>query len=478
MSSDKEQLDFRGNKSIKTSEMSTDWSLCIFCQKSNNVKLVCPADSKRNNTGVGYSSLSDNLKKFLQMGNLPRNLKLERLDDGQGLANTLSDHNAKWHKNCRDMYNQTKLNRIQNRKREDTCTFGLNEKIRSAALHIGDTKLLAKLSEGDVIAIEMKYHLKCLVSLYNRAKSTACQQPPHNQIYEMYHSIAFAELVTYIEEELTEMITPVIKLANMVKMYSTRLEQLGNLKGERVHSTRLKEKLLAHIPGLQAHKQGKDILFIRDADIGKVLSDAFDKNNDSDAMCLARAAQIIRRDMFQELFSFNGSFSSKYQEIYRSPVLIAIDLANAVCQTYNKANVVIPTSFKTDVFITAAVDNIDHNLSSMAATGSFHGTGISLFQHPDFDGQGNELNNVTITQCSSKKVNPLPDFYTNVPRVGSSLDHGDFEMKLLTNRHRAKMLSRHTKGRILAKKIDTWCRVIFPAAFTVFMLVYWYYYKS
>ncbi|KAG1654981.1 Glycine receptor subunit alpha-3 [Nymphon striatum] len=359
-----------------------------------------------------------------------------------------------------------------------TCTFGLNEKIRSAALHIGDTKLLAKLSEGDVIAIEMKYHLKCLVSLYNRAKSTACQQPPHNQIYEMYHSIAFAELVTYIEEELTEMITPVIKLANMVKMYSTRLEQLGNLKGERVHSTRLKEKLLAHIPGLQAHKQGKDILFIRDADIGKVLSDAFDKNNDSDAMCLARAAQIIRRDMFQELFSFNGSFSSKYQEIYRSPVLIAIDLANAVCQTYNKANVVIPTSFKTDVFITAAVDNIDHNLSSMAATGSFHGTGISLFQHPDFDGQGNELNNVTITQCSSKKVNPLPDFYTNVPRVGSSLDHGDFEMKLLTNRHRAKMLSRHTKGRILAKKIDTWCRVIFPAAFTVFMLVYWYYYKS
>ncbi|KAG1679043.1 Bifunctional arginine demethylase and lysyl-hydroxylase JMJD6 [Nymphon striatum] len=103
MSSDKEQLDFRGNKTSKTSELSTEWSLCIFCQKSNNVKLVCPADSKRNNTGVGYSSLSDNLNNFLQMGNLPCNLKLERLDDGQGLATTHSDHNAKWHKNCRDI---------------------------------------------------------------------------------------------------------------------------------------------------------------------------------------------------------------------------------------------------------------------------------------------------------------------------------------------------------------------------------------
>ncbi|KAG1652010.1 hypothetical protein GQR58_026594 [Nymphon striatum] len=47
-------------------------------------------------------------------------------------------------------------------------------------------------------------------------------------------------------------------------------------------------------------------------------------NNDSDAMCLARAAQIIRTDMFQKLFSFNGSFSSKCQEKSLSLVLIAM----------------------------------------------------------------------------------------------------------------------------------------------------------
>ncbi|KAG1679885.1 hypothetical protein GQR58_012820 [Nymphon striatum] len=124
MSSDKEQLNFRENKSSKTSELSTDWSLCIFCQK---VKRVCPTDSKRNNTGVGYSSLSDNLNNVLQMGNLPCNLKLERLEDGQGLATTLSDHSAKWHKNCRYIYNQTVLKHLQNRKREDSSASTSSE---------------------------------------------------------------------------------------------------------------------------------------------------------------------------------------------------------------------------------------------------------------------------------------------------------------------------------------------------------------
>ena len=84
--------------------------------------------------------------------------------------------------------------------------------------------------------------------------------------------------------------TPVLKLADLVQIYRTRTEQLGNLKDEGVHSTRLKDKLLAHIPGLQTYKQGKNILFVCDADVGQMWSEACDKNNDSDAMCLARAA--------------------------------------------------------------------------------------------------------------------------------------------------------------------------------------------
>ena len=48
--------------------------------------------------------------------------------------------------------------------------------------------------------------------------------------------------------------------------------------------------------------------------MGRVLSTTFDKSNDSDAICLARAAQIVRRDMFDKLFSFEGSFELNCQE--------------------------------------------------------------------------------------------------------------------------------------------------------------------
>ena len=65
-----------------------------------------------------------------------------------------------------------------------------------------------------------------------------------------------------------------------------------------------------------------------------------------------------------------------------------------------------PPQLKGGLFTTAAVDNIDHNSSSTSAHDSFHGTGISLFQHQDNDFigidrgvatmQGDTATNVTI----------------------------------------------------------------------------------
>lgn len=67
------------------------------------------------------------------------------------------------------------------------------------------------------------------------------------------------------------------------------------------------------------------------------------------------------------------------------------------------------------MFTTSAVDNIDHNLSATTATSSFHGTDISIFQHPlstdvtnspkiEFDSQ----------KPKSKAISCLPESYTNV----------------------------------------------------------------
>ena len=65
------------------------------------------------------------------------------------------------------------------------------------------------------------------------------------------------------------------------------------------------------------------------------------------------------------------------------------------------------------MFTTSAVDNIDHNPTATSAHGSFYGTGISLFQHPEVENRGNEQTCVAISK-SGKKVGKLPDSYALV----------------------------------------------------------------
>ena len=77
------------------------------------------------------------------------------------------------------------------------------------------------------------------------------------------------------------------------------------------------------------------------------------------------------------------------------------------------------------VFTTAAVDNIDHNPSSTTAKESFHGTAISLFQHPSFTGEGVNRS-LVIAEGSEKTSNRkivinLPYDFTNIPIVTSTI---------------------------------------------------------
>ena len=81
---------------------------------------------------------------------------------------------------------------------------------------------------------------------------------------------------------------------------------------------------------------------------------------------------------------------------------------------------VCPPELKERLFTTAAVDNIDYNPSSTTASGSFHGTGISLFQHPcneDGDHFLNELGKLNFMKGSQKSIDPLPAFYTTIPPI-------------------------------------------------------------
>ena len=68
---------------------------------------------------------------------------------------------------------------------------------------------------------------------------------------------------------------------------------------------------------------------------------------------------------------------------------ISTDITNTVLESYERDRVVCPSKLRKGLFTTAAVDNIDRNPSSTTCKDSFHGTAISVEQHPATVSPGN-----------------------------------------------------------------------------------------
>ena len=95
----------------------TDWKLCILCQKDTKTGLECPARSSKAPIGSSYKSLVEHLIQFHMHGCLPLDIDIKRLDDGDGIEDTMMRHRTCWHIACRVKvkFSQTKLERLERR---------------------------------------------------------------------------------------------------------------------------------------------------------------------------------------------------------------------------------------------------------------------------------------------------------------------------------------------------------------------------
>ncbi|XP_072178978.1 uncharacterized protein [Diadema setosum] len=537
----------------------TNWKMCILCQADTDEPLQCPLRSKMKPIGAGYASLTEDLIQFKGLRHMPMDLNLNRLDDGDGVEATLMRHSAQWHKKCRLKFNKKMFlqqSKAESASKQQSCTSTptvrtrsaaaqmilqstepicffcskpagnaglhhaatteIDKNVRKCAIELGDAELLAKLSAGDMVAIEAKYHRNCLRALYNKVRPAA----PKDEDADRLHGIAFAELVVFTEDTLEDGDNaPVFRLSDLANLYKTRLEQLGATVSNRVHTTRLKDRLLSALPDLRAHPHGRETLLLFERDIGPALKKACECDND--AIHLARAAQVVRREMFETKFTFDGTFKSDCQKDSVSPSLIALvnmildganikhqtqfsspstttaaltisqllvfnsvkhgrnaesmsirhgreretplplylslkinsvtrsrslidtlfnlglcvsygrllqltaDIANGVCKRFDMEEVVCPPKLRKRLFTTGAVDNIDHNPTSATAKDSFHGTSISLMQHPSHTNDGLDRGVVVIGQdvASAKSITPLPLEYTSVPPAATKTHH-------------------------------------------------------
>lgn len=141
----------------------------------------------------GYTNISTNVPLFHAINALPVMLDPARLDEGGGIDETLRKKKARYHQSCRLMFNNSKLQRAKKRTsfaNENTAEDSpnprkmprrspvpsecflceklgqpsqlrhammqeLNDRVKECALTLSDGKLLAKLSGGDVVALEL-----------------------------------------------------------------------------------------------------------------------------------------------------------------------------------------------------------------------------------------------------------------------------------------------------------------------------------
>jgi hypothetical protein len=556
---DAKRLKLHDPSSSSTTLQTTDWTLCVLCQQRSTELLRDPVQGKSGvQAGKSYDTLAKNLKDLHDLNSLPMNIDLGRLDDGIGLEETLLSHQAKYHKTCYVNCNREKVERIQKKiakaealaseklspikgklrgaypcstslsddQQGRWCFFcdkpigdeyhtamtpKLDSNVRKMATEMRDSKLLAKLSSGDMTATDAVYHKRCLTELSTKHRSLTRHRDSLNSSEGMNpHAIAFAELVSYVEDiREADSETPILKLSELVALYKSRLEQLGADTSSRTNSTRLKEKLLAEIPGLEAHRSSYEVILSFKESTGDLLKSS-QRNPDSDAVILMRAAQIVRKEILDTQYKFQGSLlDEKYDDLPSSLVALiqmilagtniesqtetgkdvnaatssitqlltfnaikrsrkdtqavrhnpdretrlplylgllvytktrkrelvdtlfqhglsvsysritqlSTQLANSVLDQYEADGTVCPTALRGGLFTTSNLDNIDHNPSSTSVNSSFHGTAISMTQHPTDGIEGTDRTESTpmLANEVSRVLKSLPEAYVQVP---------------------------------------------------------------
>ena len=342
-----------------------NWNMCLLCQEKKKTKddLQCPGSSHTDNSVPvqAYVTLYSALKEFekAKVIHLPRNVDLSKLN-----IDILTENNAKWHKSCRVKYSGPMLERAlkkhsvndnseegsqaskiictrsslgkhieknidghlclfcdetvrkDDKYRRVASTFDIDFRVRKCATDLSDSNLLTKLALGDLVALEAEYHATCLSRFYYK-HSKAMQFEKRKTTNNDIHGIVFAELISYINECRDHEEKPIFKMTDLTQLYNTRLKELG-VRDEAVHSTRLKDKILSQIPDISSHttrSKGQSIILMFDDDISDLVTQEKQcRDYDMDALYIAKAAEIVRRDMFHNDCIFEGSFTEKCQD--------------------------------------------------------------------------------------------------------------------------------------------------------------------
>ena len=347
-----------------------NWSLCCLCQTDVVGEIRCPAQSKRNDKGAGYESLSNALSAFngrcAPMG-VPKSLTSDA-----HLQHTLMDNHARFHKSCWNKL--TRVNRMgkrpyeavegsgppehtspaktrnrsdDSRRSSSSASFGrslsvlcmfcdlddsdnvlhsvssaeCDHNVREWASNLGDFHMLGKLPQGDLFANDAVYHKDCMSRYYNLHTSCLRKKRDDGRVNQSeLEGIALAETVAYVVDDDSD---GPFYIAELGELYKERLKQLGGIVPDRIHTPRFQERILSQITWMRGQKDGNKLYIACEVTIGKAVVRDLHRSADQDACNMARTATLLREHILNSQPRFDGEFAFNAEETSVSQTLSA-----------------------------------------------------------------------------------------------------------------------------------------------------------
>ena len=132
--------------------------------------------------------------------------------------------------------------------------FQLEKRVRKCASFLEDNALLGKLIAGDMIALGVMYHSTCLLNLYRECNQKEIELTDDDTDKQI-HKQVLSELAQYMEQVAkADIRNNLFKLVGLAKLFKKRVTELDGHTFGRVPTTKLKNRLLAHVENLKEYK--------------------------------------------------------------------------------------------------------------------------------------------------------------------------------------------------------------------------------
>ena len=122
-----------------------DWTACFICQRKDTDKLLCSRNENARNQDPRqtYQELADRMLRFKEKNKMP--VDFAAFEGGFTLAESLYNHGAVHHKNCKNRFSQLKLDRVLKSCKTET---GTNTATSAAS---GNTELRTRSSHAKIV---------------------------------------------------------------------------------------------------------------------------------------------------------------------------------------------------------------------------------------------------------------------------------------------------------------------------------------